>query len=94
LDAYKIEQFAESEGIIGRVDLIIFGESFHWFDPKVLVPILRRILCPSQGKFALFGYWLYEFMCEEGIEEIVDNNKKYLDNFEVHYNPYFIIDRT
>ncbi len=40
---YETAEFVREQGLEGKVDLIIMGECFHWFDAPKALAILHEV---------------------------------------------------
>ena len=83
-NAYNLEEFTDKLGITGQIDLITFGNSFHWLDSEKMISILQKVMSrndKSPGILALFSYWGFEIMTEN-CAELVKTKYQKVEDFE------------
>ena len=63
-DANHIDALVAELGLTGKIGLILFGESFHWFEVEKLVPRISKVLKESgdDSYLYLWGYWYPEIV--------------------------------
>jgi glycogen debranching enzyme len=68
---YDLEDFVKEHELIGKVDLIIMGECFHWFDAPRALEVLHSVAKESDAIVALWGYSLFNAISTDVFKDSV-----------------------
>eukprot|EP00347_Sterkiella_histriomuscorum_P015935 403355125 len=101
-DVYDIEKFVNDNELKGKVDLIIMGEVFHWFDPVKALEIIHQVASQSNALVVIWAYFQFSFIHQSAEKDVFDVNSQYLRSFNEVYLykfdalavPYYAFDVT
>eukprot|EP00347_Sterkiella_histriomuscorum_P021576 403333497 len=94
-DVYDIEKFVNDNELKGKVDLIIMGEVFHWFDPVKALEIIHQVASQSNALVVIWAYFQFSFIHQSAEKDVFDVNLEYLRSFnEVQFDKEEIQDEN
>ena len=72
----------KEQQIEGQVDLIICGESFHWFDTEKALSACHNVLTKSNGILAIWGYKYFYILTKNIEEDCLKANAEVLKDYD------------
>ena len=68
---YDIEEFVTQHQIENKIDLIIVGTAFHWFDIPRAIDACHRTLLRSNGILAVWAYKYFYILTKDIETDII-----------------------